>query len=475
MPETNRRVLVEGVEFGHVFRFPRILPATLSALHLPRLAIALLVVCAVITAGRIWDGLDAPSVSPNGLLAGPRTDADQVACDAALRSALDLFMTVEQTAALLESGPLETRRVVEAVRASFEAQSPEADPQVLATRRAALIETLASIERLRPRGTFESLAATAADCYEETVRGVIDLRITRVLAAAGVLLIDAPRALWRDHPWFTVVFGLISLLALSFGGGAIARMAAFEAAEQQRLTLREAVDFAVRHWISLVMAPLTPVLFAAGLGLIVFALSFIFMNVPVLDVIGGAGYGVALAIGFAIAFLLVGYLFALPMLLPAIACERCDAFDAQQRAYAYVVSRPLHLVGYALVGLLGAAIGFMVVAFFASTMLNITAWLVGLGQFADSTALADAGGFGVFTLGGAAQATAHVTWHETWAAGLIGFWQTVIVSLVISYVLSHFFSASTVLYLLMRNVCDGRPVQEIVQDDGVASGAVEEE
>ncbi len=62
--------------------------------------------------------------------------------------------------------------------------------------------------------------------------------------------------------------------------------------------------------------------------------------------------------------------------------------------------------------------------------------------------------------------------HSEWSAGLVMLWQTVVVCLVAGYVFSYYFSASMVIYMLMRRVCDGQELEEIWQP-GEALPAVE--
>jgi hypothetical protein len=43
----------------------------------------------------------------------------------------------------------------------------------------------------------------------------------------------------------------------------------------------------------------------------------------------------------------------------------------------------------------------------------------------------------------------------------VGFWQGLIIMLVAAYIIAYLFSASTMIYLLMRRACDGQDIQEI--------------
>src|SRR6185503_6280859 len=70
MPEPAKRIIVDGVALHRIFSFPRILLAAAGALQPARIALALLMVTALITAGRVWDALTPHHVHPQGLTAG---------------------------------------------------------------------------------------------------------------------------------------------------------------------------------------------------------------------------------------------------------------------------------------------------------------------------------------------------------------------------------------------------------------------
>lgn len=177
---------------------------------------------------------------------------------------------------------------------------------------------------------------------------------------------------------------------------------------------------------------------------------------------GGLLYGVALLLGFGVVFLLAGYAAGFSLLVPAVACENCDAADAQQRAYAYALSHPLHLLGYGLVAIVGLAVGFVLASLFAVAVLNLTGALVGAAEGADAVDVSY--GFALFDLAPRRTAAIPLQLHSEWSSSLVMFWQTVIVSLVAGYVFSNYFSASTTVYLLMRRVCDGQELDEIWQE-----------
>jgi hypothetical protein len=463
--ESNKRTVVDAIEFGSVFQFPRILRSATAAMQPPRLIVALLTVVLLIGIGRLWDASTEPTVPPTGLLGEPRTAAELSRDQAYLREAAAHY-NVD-----LGEGHLDPAEVLAGVETTYKFRRhrlvhgevrggestggagslvvEEADERYFATR--------ARIGQMLPRGAFEATMSAVVSSFNGTVQGVIYLRPQLILESWRNLFVRVPVELWQQQRWFTIVYGLLFVVFGSIGGGALCRMAACDFAGQQRLRVRDAFDFALGNWVKLLLTPSLPLAIAGGLA-VVMMLMGLFM-VPYLSVVGGLLYGVSIVLGFALAFLLIGYLVGLPMLLPAVACENCDAVDAQQRTYAYVVSKPLHLVGYGATALVGMALGYVVVALVAATMLNFTAGT--FGTFTSNSALVGTGGFGVFDLAPDGAGAIHREWHAGWAAAMIGFWQQLVIDIVIAYVVAYIFTASTMVYLLMRRACDGQDVGEI--------------
>ncbi len=237
-------------------------------------------------------------------------------------------------------------------------------------------------------------------------------------------------------------------------------MAACLRARQERLSIRQSLDFSLANWIHLVFAPILPLLMAGLVALLILVLG-LFGRLPwVLELLGGVAYAPALLLGGAVTFLLLGYLAGVSMLIPAVACENCDAPDAQQRAYAYVLNRPLHRIGYAFVGIVGLALGFALVSVFALVLLNGTAILFSAWA-GERTGLSALGQARLFDLTARGPVVFYPTASERWTANLCGFWQTIVLCLVPAYVFSYYFASSTRLYLLMRQACDGQAPEEI--------------
>jgi hypothetical protein len=468
--DPEKRIVVDGVDFAGVFYFPRILRSVTSAMQPPRLIVALLMVVLLVVFGRVWDASTEAKISPDGLLAGEWTAIEKARVQDLLWQKVHEYDVSERNLPP-EGSMLEARKVLDLIEAAYrnQRQRPAVGaagsaedgtglpPEQIQAQDAQFLADREAILRVAPKGAFAAFAGDVTDCFQRTVKAVIYLRPQLAFDAWSDLFVRLPVELWRQARTFTIVYGIFLLIVMAVGGGALSRMAACDLAGQERLRVRDAFDFSLGNWVKLILTPLLPLIIAAVLTVIIILLG-LFMA-PWLDIVGGLLYGVAMVLGLVLAFMLLGYAVGFPMLLPAVACENCDPADAQQRAFAYVLKRPLHLVGYAVIGLVGLALGYVVVALVAATMMDFTASL--FGTFTGNSAMSGAGGFGIFDLAPQSPGEIHESWHNRWAATLVFFWQRLVIDLVVAYVIAYLFTASTALYLLMRRACDGQDIEEI--------------
>jgi len=476
--DPKKRIIVDGVDFGSLFHFPRILRSVTAAMQPPRLVVALLMLVALIIFGRIWDASTNATVSPNGLLAGPMSVEQIEHAQDTMWAALDEYGVPAgrlpartskldpQTAlavlqkwyrSIREGTPLPPRAAIPGAPAIPQPDEAPLLPGTIKERDRQFLETVAQIRAVAPMDAFQAASSQATQCFNTIIQGVMYLRPQQIFDAWRDLFVRLPVELWRQQRAFTIAFGIFFILVAAIGGGALCRMAACAFAGQERLRVRDAFDFSFSIWVRLVLTLILPLLIA-GLLAVVLILLGLFLA-PWLDIVGGPLYGLAVLLGFILAFMLIGYAVGLPMLLPAVACENCDPVDAQQRAYFYVLNRPLHLLGYAVMALIGLALGYLIVALVAATMLNFTAALAG--ALTSNSAMSGTGGFGIFDLAPGSAGEIHETWHNRWAATSVSFWQRVVIDLVAAYVVSYLFTACTMIYLLMRRACDGQDIEEI--------------
>ncbi|MEE8458255.1 MAG: hypothetical protein V3S08_00195, partial [Phycisphaerales bacterium] len=448
---------------------------------LPRLVIGLFLVVALVVGGRVWDSVfDKASVSPDGLMAEPWTDQDAADSQEVLRAELDRYgVTIDEPA----DGVLHARDVLKQIQRAYpdrlrdlreKAMEADGEDAAAAVEETAVDEFQATYELLdgvRPRGTFEATASHVTKGFNRLTTGLVYLNFGDFFGGLGDLLVWTPVGAWRNDPLFVGVFGFFFIVVMAVGGGALSRMAAVEIATGEKLRLREAIDFALSNWQRLLGSLVLPLLIAAVLSVLLLVGGF-FLMLPWLDVIGGLLYGVALLMGFGVVFLLAGYAGGFSLLVPAVASENCDAADAQQRAYAYVISHPLHLLGYGFVALIGLAVGYYMANLLAVGAMNVTGALVDAAT--SNQAVEVTFGFGLFDPADRWKAALPLQLHSEWSAALVMFWQTVVVCLLAGYVFSYYFSASTFVYMLMRRVCDGQDLDEIWQEGELPGSTVAE-
>lgn len=306
---------------------------------------------------------------------------------------------------------------------------------------------------------------------------------------------------WRNWPllvliilWFLAVWGYI--------GGVICRLAAVQFARNEKIPIFEGVAFVnqrLRHFFLAPLFPLILLLVLSGiLGLfgLVTGWTFFFGDI----VVAGLLWPIVVVLGLVMAVLLVG-LFAWPLMYPTIAVEGSDSFDALSRSYSYLYQAPWQFLGYIVSALLyGAAL-----IFFVGFMASLTVYL---GKWGFSTApglTSDEPGrdrspaylfvhaptsFGwrdlmlqdspwaqrvptVSTGRGAAPAhfvlkdeyRNEISWSNSVGAWLVGMWLGLLFLLVVGFGYSYFWTASTIIYFLMRKKVDDTDFDEIYLDE----------
>ncbi len=287
--------------------------------------------------------------------------------------------------------------------------------------------------------------------------GVLSLDASSVGIGASNL-VALPAKLLQDHSWGLLILipalGLVAVL-----GGAMSRMAAVELARRQSSPWPSALGFALARWTSLVGVVLGPAALVGGLALLLCLAGAVFLGVPYLNVLGGLGYGLLLALGTVAVLVGAGFALGAPMLIPAVAVEGADAVDSMGRTFPYTLSRPVRLAAYLLLMTLVVWVGSGVAQWAASAVSHFTA------EAATGWAGPTAREGVEIALGKKAatktDGTPVLTGSWSAAGPLIGFWNRALFTLASAVGVSMFFAASTAVYLLMRFVVDGQDPAEI--------------
>ncbi len=297
-----------------------------------------------------------------------------------------------------------------------------------------------------PRGTLGRLASNW-----QVVLRPLDFLLTP-LRSLGELPAPTPR--WLS----TSVALLTGTLIWAVFGGAIGRMAAVNFARDQQVSLFGSLRFSISHLPGYLAGPLLPL---SGMGLCLGATTLAALIARIPDVgplVVAVGWGLALIGGFAMVVLLLGLAAGWPLMIATVNVEGSDGFDGFSRAYNYTFERPWY---YLFLTALVMTYGSLVIFFF---------WLCGQLMFRLS-------GLGLLA-GAGAEITRELftsmppllaaeSWGEfapTQAGTILGIWARVVATLVVAFVYSYFWSATTVIYFLLRRSVDSSDFNEVHLD-----------
>jgi hypothetical protein len=297
--------------------------------------------------------------------------------------------------------------------------------------------------------------------------------LVKFLRPVGYFLHPSAGAL--NHFYFLLVIAwTVSVWAIV--GGAITRIAAVQLARDERVGIADAVRFTLSRWRSYFFASFAPLL---GIAAIVIALCIfgIFNWIPFFaEFWDGLLWFIPLTLGLLIAFVLVG-LIGWPMIHATLSTEGSDSFDALSRSYSYVYQKPWHYLWYAVVALTYGAIVVFFVGLMGSLMVYLGKWGVGLTPgtnyfnrdpsylfvFAPTSF-----GWRELLLQGspiADPSSPGFTGRNYIGAGLVAVWLYLVFLMVIGFGYSYFWSASTIIYLLMRRKVDDTDLDEVYLDE----------
>lgn len=289
---------------------------------------------------------------------------------------------------------------------------------------------------------------------------------------SGVWLFDM-------HPWFGIIFGLASLAIWSLFGGAVCRMNALHATRDEAIGIGEALKFSRSKFLCFFSAPLLPLIVVIGLGIFLFLGGLIGWIGWAGEIITGGLFFIAAGLGLVISLVIIGGIAGVSLTFPTIAVEGSDSFDAQSRAYSYVFGRPWRAAFYALVSLVYGAICLL----FVKLVVRISLWAVHF--FAGASM--NWGNASMAEASSDAPGKMDALWHAPSLLGGTPFWGAfdgpelagaswfgqlffkawiyIILGIVAAYVISFFFSASTLIYLLLRRQVDATDLDEVYVEE----------
>lgn len=290
---------------------------------------------------------------------------------------------------------------------------------------------------------------------------------------------------------------LWTLAVWGFFGGAITRMAAVQVARNEKISIMEAVRFAKQRLQSFFSAPVFPLIFLGVLTFFLIIFGLFSGLIPILGdvLIAGLMWPLVIVIGLIMAVVLVG-LVGWPLMNATISAEGSDSFDALSRSYSYVYQAPWQYMWYSAVALVYGAVLVFFVGLMGSLMVYLGQWGVSQAPFL-SSAKAESDreptylfvnaptSFGwrdlllhsspfakeeavVSTNGSIVKAYElnkdYMNSMKPWnylGAFLVSVWLYALFLLIVGFGYSYFWTASTIIYLLMRHQVDDTDLDEI--------------
>jgi hypothetical protein len=333
-----------------------------------------------------------------------------------------------------------------------------------------------------------------------------------------VIYFFSPRSTGFTSFYFLCVM-LWTLATWALFGGAITRIAAVQITRGEKIGLREALRFTVKRILSYLMAPLFPLAFVFVVLIFMILFGLIHM-IPVFgDVVwDGLLWWLMMICGLVMAVTLVG-LVGWPLMSATISTEGTDSWEAVTRSYSYVYQRPWHYIWYSLVAIAYGAVLVFFIGFMTSLTVYLAKWGVSETPFS-SRSYANREptflfvyaptSFGWRTLllegatvngkkvvdNGVINPNAYADYMDqprpdgsdpNWpddktkdrevlrgwnkvGAFLVAIWLWIFFLLMLGFGYSYFWSASTIIYLLMRRHVDAAELDEVYLEEDEQDG-----
>jgi hypothetical protein len=269
---------------------------------------------------------------------------------------------------------------------------------------------------------------------------------------------------WFDPsiPWDQFAFyflgGLWSLLVWSLLGGAITRTAVVRLGRDERIGLRESLEFSGRKLLSIAGSPLLPLAAIFALGIPLFLLGLM-MRLNIGVALGGLFWLPVGLLAFCMTLFALGLMFGWPLMWSAISAEGSDAFDAISRSYAYTFQRPLQYFAYFLAALTLGLLGWIIIGLICQSVVQFALLAVGTGS----------GDLRMDQLRSALSGTDASASSLLWfGSALIGFVNRCILGVQVAFMYSFMWSAAAAIYLLLRQNADQTELDDVYLEEDQA-------
>jgi ABC-type multidrug transport system fused ATPase/permease subunit len=308
-------------------------------------------------------------------------------------------------------------------------------------------------------GVFSTLWQFEAARFHGVVNSLVQLNLSGVRTN----LTECYRGVcwaFSCHPIYCIIFGLIKLAVISVAGGAICRIAALQFARGEKPGIGESLRFSTNKSLSFFGAPLAPIVIIIVIGVFIYLLGLVGSLRWAGELMIGLFTVLALLAGALIAVVIIGAVGGFNLMFPAVAYDGSDCFDAISRSFSYVYSKPWRMLFYTAIAAVYGAICYVFVRFFGFLLVAVPHRVLQMGILYDSKLTRIWPKPEYLNLLGS-QAEASANWTESFAAFLVHLVLLAVIGLLVSFVISFYFSANTVIYSLMRNRVDNTALEEI--------------
>lgn len=322
-------------------------------------------------------------------------------------------------------------------------------------------------DRGEKQGVFKVWSNFCLVNFNQAIVSLLQLKLDNVTTAISGCILSF---IWllKYHTVYGVIFLLISFAIFSVAGGAICRGAALHFSKGEKIGIRPSIKFALRKFLPLFFAPTAPVMLVAILGLVIIFVLGLVTNIPWIgELVLALFFVIILFAGLVMSFTVIEAVAGVNLMFGAIAYDNSDTFDAISKSFNYVYSKPWRLGFYTLLAAVYGAISYLFVRFFAFVLLIISRWFLQLGIFTHSSkaeqldklvAIWPRPEFFNF-LGNGIDISRNLT--ESIAAFIVYLEILFIAGLVISFAISFYFSAGSVIYCLLRNKVDNIALEDV--------------
>ncbi len=323
-----------------------------------------------------------------------------------------------------------------------------------------------------------------------TINGLTDSVIR--LSPGG--LIDAIKLGVRGAAWlvclhklYAILFFILMVAIWGLCGGAICRSVAMRIALDERIGLGESFAYARSRFVSFALAPISLVAISLACAFVLWVGGWIGAIPGVGEVLVGILFIVALLVGFAVAVLIILGTVGCPLLAPVIAADNEDWTDAFIKLYTYVYRCPWRTMFY---GAVAVCYGGLCVAL-VKLLVTVALWSVGTfmgasmnhggafavdaegepvgiehkldAMWAKPSVTEDGPFYGTFS----ETELRHASWFgrfclKAWIYSLWG--------LVAAFAVSFFYSASSVIYFLLRREVDLTDIEDVYIETTTSEG-----